>query len=114
MALGAKTFNFGKFLSFYSNNMKGNPNPNPKDVAHDWWTSMDNDEKYWYFYDNEQKYIDFIDSVMSINKSNLIIAPCDNYEDGIMLWWKYPSQKFHVPYPSEDFREKLLEWMRIN
>lgn len=112
MALGAKTFNFGEFLSFYSNNMEGNPNP--ADVAHDWWTSMDNDEKHWYFYDNEQKYIDFIDSVMSIKKFNLIIAPCDNYEDGIMLWWKYPSQKFHVPYPSEDFREKLLEWMRIN
>ena len=35
MALGAKTFNFGKFLSFYSNNMEGNPNPT--DVAHDWW-----------------------------------------------------------------------------
>ena len=82
--------------------MKGNSNP--ADAAHDWWTSMDNDEKH----------IDFIDSVMSIKKSNLIIAPCDNYEDGIMLWWKYPSQKFHVPYPSEDFREKLLEWMRIN
>ena len=65
MALGAKTFNFGKFLSFYSNNMEGNPNPT--DVAHDWWTSMDNDEKHWYFYDNEQKYIDFIDSVMSIS-----------------------------------------------
>lgn len=112
MALGTKTFNFGKFLSFYSNNMKGIPNPT--DVAHDWWTSMDNDEKHWYFYDNEQKYIDFIDSVMFIKKSNLIIAPCDNYEDGIMLWWKFPSQKFHVPYPSEDFREKLLEWMRIS
>ena len=112
MALGAKTFNFGEFLSFYSNNMEGNPNPT--DIAYDWWTSMDKDEKHWYFYDNEQKYIDFIDSVMSIKKSNLIIAPCDNYEDGIMLWWKYPSQKFHVPYPSEDFREKLLEWMRIN
>lgn len=45
MALGAKTFNFGKFLSFYSNNMKGNPNP--ADVTHDWWTSMDKDEKHW-------------------------------------------------------------------
>ena len=112
MALGAKTFNFGEFLSFYSNNMEGNPNPT--DIAHDWWTSMDKDEKYWYFYDNEQKYIDFIDSVMSIKKSNLIIAPSENYEDGIMLWWKYPSQKFHVPYLSKDFREKLLEWMRIN
>lgn len=27
MTLGAKTFNFGKFLSFYSNNVEGNLNP---------------------------------------------------------------------------------------
>ena len=112
MALGAKTFNFVKFLYFYSNNMEGNLNPT--DVVPDSWTSMDNHEKYWYFYGNEQKYIDFIDSVMFIKKSNLIIAPSENYEDGIMLWWKWPSQKFHVPYPNEDFREKLLEWMRIS
>ena len=112
MALGAKTFNFGKFLSFYSNNVEGNLNP--IDVAYNWWTSMDNHDKYWYFYDDKQKYIDFIDSVISIKKSNLIIAPYENYEDGIVLWWKWPSQKFHVPYPNMEFREKLLEWMKNN
>ena len=112
MALGAKTFNFGKFLSFYSNNMEGNLNST--DVAYNWWTSMDSHDKYWYFYDNKQKYIDFINSVISIKKSNLIIAPYENYEDGIMLWWKWPSQKFHVPYPNKEFREKLLEWMKNN
>lgn len=58
-------------------------NPNPTNVAHN-----------WYFYDDRQKYIDFIDKVMPINKSNLIIAPSENYEDGIMLWWKWPSQSF--------------------
>lgn len=112
MALGAKTFNFGKFLSFYSNNMEGNLNLT--DVAYNWWTSMDSHDKYWYFYDDKQKYIDFIDSVISIKKSNLIIAPYENYEDGIVLWWKWPSQKFHVPYPNKEFREKLLEWMKNN
>lgn len=75
---------------------------------------MDSHDKYWYFYDDKQKYIDFIDSVISIKKSNLIIAPYENYEDGIMLWWKWPSQKFHVPYPNKEFREKLLEWMKNN
>lgn len=57
MALGAKTFNFGKFFSFYLNNMEGNPNPT--DVAHDWWTSMDNDES--------------IGTSMTMNRSILIL-----------------------------------------
>lgn len=109
MALGARTFNFFKFLSLYSHNMKGHPMM--VDVAHGWWKTMDEEEKHWYFYNDEEKYIAFIDKAMVSEKCNLIIAPAEREEDGIMLWWTNPSQKFHVPFPNKAFRKKLLEWM---
>lgn len=112
MALGARKFNFFKFLSLYSNNVKGHPMM--ADVAYSWWKSMDETEKHMQFSDDEQKYVNFIDEAMTSEKVNLIIGPNKRHEDGILLWWTSPSQKFHVPYPNEEFREKLLKWMKIN
>ena len=113
MALGARTFNFFKFLSLYSHNMKGHPMM--VDVAHAWWMTMDKTERHMRFSDDEQKYIDFIDKAMTSDKYNLIIAPnTEEQGTGILLWWTCPSQKFHVPYPNKAFREKLLKWMGVN
>lgn len=113
MALGARKFNFFKFLSLYSHNIEGHPTM--LEVTKLWWKTMDKGEKHMQFSDDEQKYIDFIQEASTSTKYNLIIAPnTEEQGTGILLWWTYPSQKFHVPYPNKAFREKLLKWMGVN
>ena len=132
MALGAKTFNFGKFLSFYSNNMEGNPNPT--DVAHNWWTSMDDHEKYWYFYDdtydnNEDELVnsdksgiidvlDIIKEAMAKKRAKNItvtIADDEYISDVINVWMKLDNNPTYVLSLCKGiYEEKINEWLELN
>lgn len=105
-----KRFNFSQFLSFYvsSYNKSNKTNVTTSEILKKWWKYINSTDKYFGFHNNEAEFKTYMEKCIAEPRERLMICPSCGY---ILLWFSF-GKKFDIEYPTPNFREQLLAWMK--